>query len=231
MGQSRLPYFYSRRRNVFLSLILKGGVVMIPIFLGSVVALAIILERTWTLWKIRLNIPQFAQEVFFFVERGLLQKALEQCDTVRHPIGSVFKLGILNHSLTRKEIESMMEREGNEQVQYLERYLGALLVIIGIEPMMGFLGTIIGLIRAFMAWEQIGSNITVNALAAGIYQAMVTTAAGLSVAIPAYILYHIILGKIKNHAQEMTYYGNELLDVLAQGRVEILRKGTEGRVR
>jgi biopolymer transport protein ExbB len=213
------------------SLIIKGGIIMVPILLGSIVALAIILERAWTLWRIRLNIPQFAQEVFLFVERGLLQKALERCEMVRHPIGAVFKLGILNHSLKREEIESLMEREGNEQLQYLERYLGGLLVIIGIEPMMGFLGTIVGLIRAFMAWEQIGSNITVNALAAGIYQAMVTTAAGLSVAIPAYILYHIILGKIKSHAQEMTYYGNELLDVLSKGRIEILKKSAEGRIR
>jgi biopolymer transport protein ExbB len=82
--------------------------------------------------------------------------------------------------------------------------------------MMGFLGTIIGLINAFMAWEQMGSNITVNVLAAGIYQAMITTAAGLSIAIPAYTIYHLIVGKIKNHTQEMTYYGNELFHILTR---------------
>jgi biopolymer transport protein ExbB len=69
-----------------------------------------------------------------------------------------------------------------------------------------------------MTWEQMGTNITVNALAAGIYQAMITTAAGLIVAIPGFILYHLIMGKIKSHAQEMTYYGNELLDLLSQTR-------------
>jgi len=187
---------------------------MVPIILGSIIALAIILERFWTLWRIRLNIPQFAQEVFLSLQRGQFQKALERCEKVRHPIADVFKLGILNRSLRRDEIESIMEREGDEQVQYLERYLGALLIIIGVEPMMGFLGTIIGLIRAFMAWEELGSNITVSALAAGIYQAMITTASGLTVAIPAYVLYHLIVNKIKSHAQEMTYYGNELIDIL-----------------
>jgi len=201
---------------MFVSLIIKGGPIMVPIILGSIIALAIILERFWTLWRIRLNIQQFAQEIFLSLERGQFQKALERCGKVRHPIADVFKLGILNHTLKREEIESLMEREGDEQVQYLERYLGALLIIIGVEPMMGFLGTIIGLIRAFMAWEQMGSNITVNVLAAGIYQAMITTAAGLSVAIPAYILYHLIVGKIKSHAQEMSYYGNELIDILAK---------------
>jgi len=122
-----------------------------------------------------------------------------------------------------------MEREGEEQIQYLEGYLGALLIIIGVEPMLGFLGTIIGLIKAFMAWEQIGSNITVNALAAGIYQAMITTAAGLIVAIPGYILYHLLVGKIKSQAQEMSYYGNELIDVLSRSKTQVLARGTEGR--
>jgi len=202
---------------MFVSLIIKGGPIMIPIVLGSIIALAIILERLWTLWRIRLNISQFAQEVFLSLERGQFQKALERCDKVRHPIADVFKLGILNRTLKREEIESMMEREGDEQVQYLERYLGALLIIIGVEPMLGFLGTIVGLIQAFMAWEQLGSNITVSALAAGIYQAMITTAAGLIVAIPAFILYHLIFGKIRAYAQEITYYGNELIDILTKG--------------
>jgi len=201
---------------MFISLIIKGGPIMVPIILLSIIGLALILERFWTLWRIRLDIPRFAQEIFFSVERGQFQKALERCEKVRHPIADVFKLGILNRALKREEIEKMMEREGDDQVQYLERYLGALLIIVGVEPMLGFLGTIVGLIQAFMAWEQLGSNITVNVLAAGIYQAMITTAAGLSVAIPAYILYHLIVNKIKSHAQEMTYYGNELIDILAK---------------
>ena len=214
---------------MIFSLIVKGGVIMIPIILGSIAMLAIILERAWAFWKIRLNFARFSQEVFLSLERGHLQKALEQCDHVRHPIGAVFKLGIMNRSLKREDLESLMEREGEEQIQYLEHYLGALLIIIGIEPMLGFLGTIVGLIQAFMAWEQIGSNITVNALAAGIYQAMITTAAGLIVAIPGYILYHLILGKIKSQAQEMSYYGNELIDVLSRSRTQVPAKGTEAR--
>jgi biopolymer transport protein ExbB len=201
---------------MFISLIIKGGPIMIPIILLSIIGLAMILERAWTLWKIRLDIPQFVQGIFLHLEKGQFQKALERCEKVRHPIGDVFRLGILNRTLKREEIESMMEREGDEQIQYLERYLGALLIIIGVEPMLGFLGTIIGLIKAFMAWEQLGTNITVSALAAGIYQAMITTASGLSVAIPAYILYHLIVNKIKSHAQEMTYYGNELIDILTR---------------
>ncbi len=203
---------------MFIALIIKGGIIMIPIIALSIIGLAMILERAWTLWKIRLDIPQFAQEIFLYLEKGHFQRALERCEKVRHPIADVFKLGILNRALKRDEIEKMMEREGDEQVQYLEQYLGALIIIIGVEPMLGFLGTIVGLIQAFMAWEQLGSNITVGALAAGIYQAMITTAGGLIVAIPYYVAYHLIVGKIKSHAQEMTYYGNELIDILARPR-------------
>jgi biopolymer transport protein ExbB len=199
---------------MFIDLIIKGGPIMVPIIALSIIALAIILERFWTLWRIRLNFQQFAQEIFLFLERGHFQKALERCEKVKHPIADVFKLGILNRTLNREELEGMLEREGDEQIQYLERYLGALLIIVGVEPMLGFLGTIIGLIKAFMTWEQLGANITVSALAAGIYQAMITTAAGLIVAIPAFIFYHLIVGKIKSHAQEISYYGNELLDII-----------------
>jgi len=187
---------------------------MVPIIALSIIGLALILERIWTLWKIRLDIPQFAQEIFLYIERGHYQKALERCEKVKHPMADVFKLGILNRTLKRHEIEGMMEREGDEQVQHMERYLGALIIIIGVEPMLGFLGTIVGLIQAFMTWEQLGVNITVSALAAGIYQAMITTAGGLIVAIPYFVIYHLIVGKIKSHAQEMTYYGNELIDIL-----------------
>jgi biopolymer transport protein ExbB len=208
---------------MFFPLIIKGGSIMIPIILLSIAGLAIILERLWTLWKIRLDIPEFARQVFLLLQKGQSQRALELCETVRHPIADVFKLGILNRTLKREEIESMMEREGEEQIQYLEQYLGALIIIIGVEPMLGFLGTIVGLIKAFMAWEQLGSNITVGALAAGIYQAMITTAAGLIVAIPYYVLYHLIVGKIKSHAQEMTYYGNELIDILAKPKEGAVR--------
>ena len=203
---------------MFFSLIVKGGLVMIPIIALSIIGLALILERIWTLWKIRLDIPQFAQEIFVYMEKGHFQRAMERCEEVRHPIADVFKLGILNRTLKRQELEAMMEREGDEQVQYLEQYLGALIIIIGVEPMLGFLGTIVGLIQAFMAWERLGTNITVSALAAGIYQAMITTAGGLIVAIPYYVVYHLIVGQIKGHAQEMTYYGNELIDILVRSK-------------
>ncbi len=95
--------------QMFIDLIIKGGPVMIPIIALSIIGLALILERTWTLWKIRLNFQPFAQEIFLFWGRGQFQKALERCDKVRHPIAEVFRLGILNRTVKREELEAVTE--------------------------------------------------------------------------------------------------------------------------
>jgi biopolymer transport protein ExbB len=202
------------------SLISKGGVVIWPIILLSIVALAIILERAWALSSIRMNVALFAKDVFLDLQRGFFSKAAEKCGGVRHPIGKLFLLAISNRGMKRDELERLMEREGERSVQRLERGLGALIVIVGVAPMLGFLGTIIGLINAFMTWERLGTDITVSALAAGIYQAMITTAAGLIVAIPYFICYHFFVASIKNHASQMNYFGNQLLDAISSARKE-----------
>lgn len=201
-----------------LALLAKGGPLLVPIFALSIVALAIVLERLWVYLRLRLDLPAFTQEILQLAQRGQYQKALARCRAVRHPLGAVLALGLSDRSRPRATLERMMEREGEEQVERLERNLGALLVVVGVEPMLGFLGTILGLIKAFRSWEQLGADVTVSSLAAGIYQAMLTTAAGLGVAIPYFICYHLLLGWIRRQAREMSYYGNELLDVLAGSR-------------
>lgn len=200
------------------ALILKGGWVMWPIIGLSIIALAIVLERAWALISIRLNVPLFTKEVFLDIQRGYFSKAAEKCGEVKHPIGKLFIQGISNRNMKRDDLERLMEREGERGVKKLERGLGALVVIIGVEPMLGFLGTIVGLIAAFMTWEQLGTNITVSALASGIYTAMITTAGGLIASIPYFICYHIFIARVKKHADLMSYYGNQLLDVLASAR-------------
>ncbi len=205
-----------------LALIIKGGWVMVPIIALSVVALAILLERVWVLRSIRLNLPVFTQEILLLVQRGREQEALARCRDVRHPIGRLFSLAIANKGLKREGLERMLEREGGEQIRRLERRLPGLLVIIGVEPMLGFLGTIVGLIKAFMDWEALGANITVSTLAAGIYQAMITTAGGLIVAIPYYICYHLLLASVERHARDMSTAGDEIIGALAGETREVV---------
>ncbi len=202
------------------SLIVKGGWVMAPIILLSVIALALIIERIWVLLSIRLNMALFAKDVFHDLQRGDYAHAAEKCGSTKHPIGKMFLLAISNRGMKRENLEKILEREGEKSIHGLERGMQFLLIIVGVEPMLGFLGTIVGLIAAFMNWEQLGANVTVSALAGGIYQAMITTAGGLIAAIPYFICYHLIEGRIKNQAAQMSYFGEQLLNVLGSPRRE-----------
>ena len=197
-----------------LDMILRGGWVMIPIILGSILAIALVIERWWFFRETRLDTAGFAREIFGMVERGQLERALGACNGVAHPLGSVLRAGLEHANETPWEIQRVMEREGQRQVEKAEKNLNYLVLVIGVEPLLGFLGTILGLIRAFMSWERYSTSVTVSALAAGIYQAMITTASGLIVAIPCFVLYNILLGKVSTTAQELSHYGDELVSFL-----------------
>ncbi len=98
----------------------------------------------------------------------------------------------------------------------LESYMGALATIIGVEPMLGFLGTIVGLIQAFMQWESLGDKITINVLAGGIYQAMITTAAGLIIAIPYYLIHNHLVTRIGSLTRLTEERAEEFVDLLSE---------------
>lgn len=202
-----------------IELIVKGGPVMIPIILGSVFGMAIILEKMWELRSMKMDSFKFIQEVFHCLKANRVQMALDLCaENSRYPVAAVFKVGIERRFLSPQRLEKILEQVGNNQIQKLEKYLSALASIIGIEPLLGFLGTITGLIRAFMSWEQSGANVTVNALAAGIYQAMITTAAGLLVAIPFYLCYNYFVSRIKYMANELTNHSIQLVELISESK-------------
>ncbi len=200
--------------------ILRGGPVIFPILLGSVVGFAIVIERIILLMRVRTDSSAFVQEVFRLLKTNKAQKALELCEAnIGYPLAAVFKIGIERRNISSPErLERILEQVGNNQVQRLEKRLGALASIIGIEPLLGFLGTITGLIKAFMSWEQAGANITVNALALGIYEAMITTAAGLSIAIPLYLFYNYFISRIKYIATDLNNYAIQLIEVIFESR-------------
>jgi biopolymer transport protein ExbB len=199
-------------------LIQKGGPVMIPIIVGSILGLAIVLERLWYFREVsRMNSYEFIQQIFKYLKTNKIQQALELCGkNSRHPVAAVFKIGLERYSLPPERLEKILEQSGNHQVERLEKYLGALASIISIEPLLGFLGTITGLIRAFMSWEKLGANVTVNALAGGMYEAMITTAAGLIVAIPLFLFYNYFINRIKHISSNLTNHGIQLIEILAE---------------
>jgi biopolymer transport protein ExbB len=196
------------------NIIVKGGWVMVPIILGSIIALGLAIERGMLFWKIRLDTRKFADDIFSLIEKGHRDLAIDACAKVLHPIGRVFNAGLEHWGEDPQEIERYIEHAGNEEVERLEKHMHLFLVIVGVEPMLGFLGTIIGLIQAFMVWEIAAASITVDRLAAGIYQAMITTAGGLLVAIPFYIIYSLYTNMINGAARKMNHYGEELIQII-----------------
>lgn len=200
------------------TLLIKGGPIMIPIILGSILGLAIVLERLWVFRSLKsMNNHEFMQQIFRLSKSGKFSEALELCEkNIYFPIAAVIKIGIERRSLAPDRLEKILEQAGNNQMQRLEKYLGFLATIISIEPLLGFLGTITGLIRAFMSWEHAGANITVNALAGGIYEAMITTAAGLIVAIPLYSLYNYFINRIKYIANDLTNYAIQFIEIISE---------------
>lgn len=196
------------------NIIVKSGWVMVPIILGSIAALSISIERGVFFWKIKLDIDSFTDEIYSLIGKGEIERALGQCEKVNHPIAAVFRAGLLKIDDDIFDIDRAMEREGGKQITLLEKNLIFLMAIVGVEPLLGFLGTILGLIRAFMAWEQFSTSVTVDQLAAGIYQAMVTTASGLLVAIPFYLVYNFFTNRINNITNALNYYGDKMVSLI-----------------
>lgn len=205
--------------NPVIEVIFKGGPVMIPIIAGSIFGWAIVVDRLWVFRQMRMDTYAFVHEIFRRIKAGDWEAAGRLCEARgSHPLAAVFKIGISRSALPLPRLEKLLEQAGNNQVQKIEKYLGALVSIISIEPLLGFLGTITGLIKAFMSWERAGADVTVSVLAAGMYQAMMTTAAGLIVAIPLYLCYTYFVSRIKRVSNDLNNHCIQLLEVIAEAR-------------
>ena len=180
----------------------SGGIVMVPIILSSVIAAAIILERLWTLQRERVLPKELTEKVWRLVETQQLQEkhiaALQQ----NSPLGKVLAAGLANRHRNRDIMKEAIEDTGRHVVHELERFLNALGTIASISPLMGLLGTVFGMIRTFssITTQGIGNPAI---LAGGISEALITTAAGLTVAIPAVIGYRHLRGRVDSLVVEM----------------------------
>lgn len=185
--------------NSIWDFVLKGGVMMIPIGVCSLIVLAVVLERTILLRRSRIAPAGLTARVGDVVDRGAKGKAaaLELCERDGSPLAAIFTAGIRQMGRSMSFIEKHMAARGEQEVFGLRRRLRALSVIAAVSPLLGLVGTIFGMIKAFqtvaVSQESLGKA---ELLAEGIYEAMITTAAGLLVAIPTLIFYHWISGKI-----------------------------------
>jgi biopolymer transport protein ExbB len=202
-------------------LIVKGGPLMFLIIICSVIAVAVVVERLWNLRKAEINTEEFMEDIAETLKRNKILDAIDKCNAMPGPIAHILKAGILKHDRSRAEIRESIEDAGLHEVPRLEKNLGVLATIAHISPLLGLLGTVTGMVRAFQVIEQKSvALMPVNPgdLAGGIWEALITTVAGLAVAIPAYVAYNFLVSKVDGFVLEMEKSATDLLNILGTKR-------------
>lgn len=206
-----------------LHYIVKGGWVMIPIGLVSVIALAIVIEKWMCFSRFRKIPAGFLPTVFDALRKNKLEDAQAACQHAQHPIARIFEAGFseLGREISDwRAIEDAMRLKGEQTIQRAEATLKILSSLTTVLPLLGFLGTIVGLIISFQKWEALGPAVTIGELSGGMYQAMITTATGLILAIPYYLLYSYLAAKLESIEIEWSQYATEFLSRLRQAALQ-----------
>ncbi len=196
-----------------------GGVIMIPIALGSVIALTIFLERIWSLQESRILPDGVLEKTIDAVKKREFRLAREECLRSNTPLGRLLLAGLDAKGRPPAEIRSALEDVGRREVMRMERYVEAIGTAASIEPLLGLLGTVIGMIHVFQKVVITSREGAVDPglLANGIWQALITTAAGMSVAIVAFLGYRYLLSRSNRHAAELEEAASRLAEALRAG--------------
>lgn len=199
-----------------LELLLKGGYMMIPIFLLWIVAIYIFIQRLLVIKKSSQTPENFKDQIRDKVSKGDVEGARILCVQTNTPVARMIEKGVSRIGSPLKNIEVSIENIGKIEVYRLEKNLGMLATISGAAPMIGFLGTVTGMIQAFIAIAQEEGAVSPKLLSSGIYEAMITTAAGLFVGILAYLGYNYLITKVQKLIHSMEYNSIDFIDLLQE---------------
>ncbi len=199
-----------------MDLLLKGGYMLIPILILSLVAVYIFVERILTIRKASQTPGQFIDNIKKLVLDGDISGATLLCTQTETPISKMIEKGIARIGNPLKNIEVSIENVGKIEIYKLEKNLSLLATISGAAPMLGFLGTVTGMIQAFMAIAQEEGSVSPKLLSEGIYEAMITTAAGLIVGIVAYLGYNYLVTRVQKLIHKMEYNSIDFIDLLQE---------------
>ncbi|HYW35730.1 MAG TPA: MotA/TolQ/ExbB proton channel family protein [Balneolaceae bacterium] len=204
----------------FFSLLAQGGVLMIPLFLLSLLAVYVIVERWLSLNHSYMDVDDFLGQVEEMLKDGDRQRALTYCDNFDKPLPRIFKAGIRRLGRPIDSIEDALHNAGKKEIFHLEKRMNWLATIAGVAPLIGFTGTVTGMIRAFMDIQSLQGNVNPSVLAGGIWEALITTATGLIIGIIAYGFYNFLLGKINRMVHELENASADFIDLLQAPSVE-----------
>lgn len=197
-----------------IEMFLKGGLVMWPILACSIIGLAIAIEKFMVIRKAKINVPAFSIKIRGILKKKDLAGAINYCMEEKSPISNIIRRGLKKHKFGRKRVYESIESAGKQEISKLEKGLATLATVAGAAPMLGFLGTVTGMIAAFMKIQELQGSASPADLATGIWEALLTTAFGLFVGIPALALYNYFVNLISKIVLDMERVATDILDVL-----------------
>lgn len=197
-----------------LEVFLLGGPVMIPLLLCSVFAVAVGVERLWYLLRSRVDAEDLLEDIKLSLGQGKVLEAMQIAKKSRGPLAATLAAGIAYYDKDREEIKEHMNAIGQEEIYKMERRMSGLDTVAMITPLLGILGTVTGIIKSFNIMAALEGVAQASALSSGIAEALITTATGLIIAIPAMALHAYLSGIIDRQIADMNKKGAELLNVL-----------------
>jgi biopolymer transport protein ExbB len=204
----------SQMKLTLLDLAIKGGWVMIPIVLLSFVAAYIFIERHYVIRRATKEDTNFMNRIKDYIHDGKIDAAMALCQSTDTPSSRMVEKGISRLGRPLQDISTAIENVGKLEISKLEKTFPTLATITGAEPMLGFLGTVIGMVRSFYAMSQAGNNIEVSLLSDGIYTALITTVAGLIVGILGYFAYNSLVVRVERVVFNLEATLTEFMDIL-----------------
>jgi biopolymer transport protein ExbB len=193
----------------------KGGPVMWPLLLLSILGVAVAIWRWLALRAVTANVVPFMRALREQLVAGDIDGAIKVCEQYPSPVASIVKAGLLRHGRSKEDVERALQEASSHELALLERGLGILATIAMIAPLLGFLGTVTGMINSFDALAEVGLN-NPAAVAAGISEALITTAAGLIIAIPIQMAYNYFVARVNGTVRDMEAAANVVLDATAE---------------
>ncbi|MCK4921544.1 MAG: MotA/TolQ/ExbB proton channel family protein [Bacteroidales bacterium] len=200
--------------ETFLTLAMKGGWVMLPIIILSIVAVYIFFERYFAIKKAQNIDMNFMNRIRDYIMDEKIDAAKSLCLSTNNPVARMIEKGVDRLGRPLPDVTAAIENVGRLEVYKLEKGLPTLATVSGGAPMIGFLGTVIGMVQAFMEMSTSGNNIDVSQLSQGIYTALITTVAGLIVGIIAYFAYNTLVAKVEKVVNNLEASTTEFMDLL-----------------
>jgi biopolymer transport protein ExbB len=198
----------------------KGGPVMYPILLCSILFVAILIERLFHLHRAQINTNEFVAGIRTIIKKRHMAEAISICEDTPGPVAQVIKAGLLKHERSKAEIKEAIDDAALHEVPRLEKNLVVLATIAHISPLLGLFGTVLGMIKVFNTIQALGGVAATEKLAGGIGEALLTTAAGLAVAIPVFVTYNYLVSRVGTLIWDMERSATEVVDLLTETEPE-----------